>query len=261
MPSAIVAFLSPVTPDAAAATLTVGPSGTYAAIHDALFAAASGDMLEVEPGTYREQAVDLSIDVDIMATGRAAATTWDIDGDATDGLTWYADSDGDGFGIEASSDVACTQPEGHVSAAGDCDDSMVGIHPDAPEVCDGIDNDCDGAVNDAVKWWPDCDGDGFGDATAESNETCDGADGQVDNGLDCDDDDDDDDIHPDADDPAGDGIDSNCDGTDGLGCDPDADERLVVGAGRGCESGSSAAPVPPMMSASIVLVLAAHRRW
>ena len=50
---------------------------------------------------------------------------------------------------------------------GDCDDCDPSIHPEATEVCDAVDNDCDGVVDgDAVDpstWYLDHDGDGFGD--------------------------------------------------------------------------------------------------
>jgi hypothetical protein len=56
----------------------------------------------------------------------------DEDG-ATDVLTWYADTDGDGFGDAASSVVDCEQPADHVSDDSDCDDSAGAVNPDATE--------------------------------------------------------------------------------------------------------------------------------
>jgi len=49
----------------------------------------------------------------------------------------------------------------------DCDDGDPAVHPGANEICaDGVDNDCDGAIDDdgigALTWYPDLDGDGFG---------------------------------------------------------------------------------------------------
>jgi hypothetical protein len=45
---------------------------------------------------------------------------------------------------------SCGQPPGYAAASGDCDDTNSGRHPGAVESCDGIDNDCDGTVDDAM---------------------------------------------------------------------------------------------------------------
>ena len=60
---------------------------------------------------------------------------------------WYHDDDGDGFGDEAVQ-VCGTQPAGTCDTDGDCDDGDATIHPDAAELCDGKDNDCDGEIDD-----------------------------------------------------------------------------------------------------------------
>ena len=72
---------------------------------------------------------------------------------------------------------------------GDCDDTVASIHPDAPEQCNDVDDDCDGVVDDdpqTLTWFPDLDGDGFG-AQGPTLESCLQPDGYVPNALDCDD--------------------------------------------------------------------------
>ena len=76
------------------------------------------------------------------------------------------------------------------NAATDCDDYDAAIHPDADEVCDAIDNDCDGEVDeeavDMISFFTDADGDGFGDSAAGVM-ACEEADGIVADDTDCDD--------------------------------------------------------------------------
>ena len=61
-------------------------------------------------------------------------------------LLYYADSDGDGYGDPASTTSACAPPPGYVSNSDDCDDSNPAVYGGV-EVCDGVDNDCDGVVD------------------------------------------------------------------------------------------------------------------
>jgi len=60
---------------------------------------------------------------------------------------WYADADGDQFGNPSVSVVACTQPAGYVSVAGDCNDSNSTINPNAVEVCNSIDDNCNSLID------------------------------------------------------------------------------------------------------------------
>jgi len=111
--------------------------------------------------------------------------------DATDALTWYADTDGDGYGDSAVSSRACSAPTGTVSDNTDCDDTSSAVSPSASEVCNSIDDNCDGVTDedtatDAPTWYADSDGDGYGDS-AVSSRACSAPTGTVSDNTDCDD--------------------------------------------------------------------------
>ncbi len=160
----------------------------------------------------------------------------DCDGDIDDddagvdtatGSTWYADDDGDGYGDAADSSLACDLPPGHVADDTDCDDTLDTVNPAATEVCNDIDDDCDGYADDddpdvdlgtGSAWYADNDGDGFGDAAASST-TCDASPGYVADASDCDDSDVA--VNPAATEVCND-IDDDCDG-DIDDADPDVD--------------------------------------
>jgi hypothetical protein len=61
----------------------------------------------------------------------------------------FRDADGDGYGDPATPSSTCdgSIPVGYVTAGGDCDDTNPAIHPGATEVCNGVDDNCDGIVN------------------------------------------------------------------------------------------------------------------
>lgn len=96
---------------------------------------------------------------------------------AEDTSTWYIDGDTDGYGNANLSLQQCDQPTGYVLDDSDCDDGDIDINTDATEVCDGVDNDCNGAIDDddlgldtttGTDFYLDDDGDGFGDPTVSS---------------------------------------------------------------------------------------------
>ena len=109
--------------------------------------------------------------------------TVDTDGDGTpdceDGcptiagltapVTYWVDADSDGFGsLISASFCALAPPVGYAANNLDCSDAIATIFPGAPELCAtiGIDNDCDGDLNDATDlstFFADADGDGAGD--------------------------------------------------------------------------------------------------
>jgi hypothetical protein len=136
------------------------------------------------------------------------------EGDADDASTWYADSDGDGYGDGAASTTACSQPSGYLADATDCDDSDSSTNPGADEYCDGHDDDCDGDVDedsavDVSTWYADSDGDGYG-STSSSTTACDQPSGYAASSDDCDDSDIS--VSPGASEVC-DGLDNDCDGT------------------------------------------------
>jgi hypothetical protein len=81
--------------------------------------------------------------------------------------TWYLDEDRDGYGLSVSAELACEAPSrSYVSIDGDCNDGSARAFPSAAEVCDEIDNDCDGRIDEdeaaPARWYSDEDGDGYG---------------------------------------------------------------------------------------------------
>ncbi|MEC7986158.1 MAG: putative metal-binding motif-containing protein, partial [Myxococcota bacterium] len=113
-----------------------------------------------------------------------------VDNDPTNAPYWYEDQDGDGFAGYDSVVVSCTQPEGFTLNAEDCDDQNTAVNPDSPEICDGIDNDCNNQIDDNATgsntFYADNDGDGFGSANS-SIEACSRPGGYSTDATDCND--------------------------------------------------------------------------
>ncbi|WP_028526834.1 MopE-related protein [Runella limosa] len=130
-------------------------------------------------------------------TGYVSNNTDCDDNDALEkpGQVWYADLDNDGYSSGATL-TQCLRPTNYKAASeltsttGDCNDANAAIKPGATEVCDGVDNDCDGLVDEGVltTYYADSDNDGFGNASV-SQQACSQPTGYVSNNTDCDDND------------------------------------------------------------------------
>ena len=168
--------------------------------------------------------------------------------------------------------------ENVVCGGTDCDDEDAAVNPDAAEVCDGIDNDCDPAtedrpdtdmdsiadcddncIDDPNSEQEDVDGDGIGDACDPTddrpNNDCDPAtedrpDTDMDSIADCEDNCVDD-PNPEQEDVDGDGI--------GDACDP-TNDGLDEGGGAGCAVAQRSPGASWPLGVSAVVLLAARRR-
>jgi hypothetical protein len=165
-----------------------------------------------------------------------------MDGSACTAVTWYADTDEDGYGDPASTVTACAAPAGYVDVDTDCDDGDPDAYPGAVEVVgDEVDQSCDGEEICFI----DADGDGYRTAMTQTSwdEDCqDGSeaaaslpDGDCDDHADT--------TWPGALEIAYDGIDQDCSGQDL--CDVDGDG---VDAGVGACSGTDCADDDPAIS-------------
>lgn len=131
---------------------------------------------------------------------------------------FFRDQDLDNFGDPTVFMDTCLMapPVGYVTNNLDCDDDNDQLHPAAIEVCDGLDNNCDGEVDEDMIWthyYRDADGDGFGHAT-DFISSCLGAppSGYVRDNTDCDDNNAT--VYPLATDEADNGVDEDCSGKD-----------------------------------------------
>jgi hypothetical protein len=143
----------------------------------------------------------------------------DCDGFNNEGLVelnGWSDRDGDGVGELWETGCLRRRDPPRVSEGGDCDDDEAAVYPGAAEVCDGLDNNCDGQidvspVSGGEPAWPDADADGVTGSLSPS-EVCPGTAGWVEapsEDLDCDDDRAA--AHPGAPERCND-LDDNCDG-------------------------------------------------
>jgi formylglycine-generating enzyme required for sulfatase activity len=156
-------------------------------------------------------------------------TDADTDSDADADADTDADADAD---ADTDADTDTDNPvdgdsDGFTVAEGDCDDGDPLVHPEAQEICNGVDDDCDELIDDADTsiaygsehiWYADTDGDGWGDPKHSKN-ACTDPTGFVGDGTDCDDGDAN--IHPEAVEECYDGVDQDCSGGSDYDCDGD----------------------------------------
>ncbi len=149
-----------------------------------------------QPPGYSPNALDCNDDNASISPNAEEIPNNTIDEDC-DGEALVIDMDADGF-----------------NSSEDCDDSNSEINPLAVEICDTVDNNCDGNVDEGwtlIQQYLDQDGDGYGDENF-GIEACNLISGYVANANDCDDTNPE--IHPSSEEIVNNGIDEDCDGFD-----------------------------------------------
>jgi len=142
----------------------------------------------------------------------------DCAGGPDDGLPfqyWYADIDGDGYGNVVNAEWTCEDlsathvldstdcndvdadmnhddfdSDGYDSCSGDCEDLIADINPDGTEVCNDLDDNCAGGVDEGFvvsDWYADVDRDGYGNPAAMTTSCRDLSATHVFDNTDCDD--------------------------------------------------------------------------
>ncbi len=162
--------------------------------------------------------------------------------DATDAQDWYIDADSDTYGDLATFTHECYAPTGYVADNTDCNDANAAVYPGATDVCDGVDNNCDGTIDDqGPTLYRDKDGDSYGDP-GNTTTLCSPTVTYISDNTDCDDNSAL--TYPGALDTCGDGIDQDCNGSE-VGCysPVGTGDASFVGESAGDQAGISAARV------------------
>ncbi len=102
---------------------------------------------------------------------------------------YYIDLDNDNYGNSNTFVFACSAPLNYVLSGGDCNDSNTMLNPGITEICDGIDNNCDGQIDEGftlITYYRDEDEDGYG-VTNNNVQACSRPNGYIELPGDCDD--------------------------------------------------------------------------
>lgn len=107
-----------------------------------------------------------------------------------DAQWYYLDADGDGQGEDATRIYSCDPISNRITKGGDCNDADAMVSSAAPEICNLVDDNCDGRIDEGFQPMllvKDADGDGYGAKTGETMLGCKGEPGFADNFQDCND--------------------------------------------------------------------------
>ncbi len=167
----------------------------------------------IQPSGYVADSTDCN-DSDAAINPSATETHNSVDdncdGNVDEGFSeWFRDSDEDGYGDPSLSVFDTSKPNGYVADNTDCNDSVKTTNPGATQEYDGIDNNCDGNIDEGfLEWFQDDDSDTFGNPDVSVFDTTKPT-GYVADSTDCNDNDDS--INPGLAEVPNDDKDNNCD--------------------------------------------------
>ena len=119
----------------------------------------------------------------------------DADSNEHPGQLWYKDADDDKYS-DGGFATSCLRPSGYKvfselsATSGDCNDSNPSINPGSKELCNGLDDNCNGQYEEGLPkntYYMDADGDGYGHHDITTVPYCTAPVGFVENNRDCDD--------------------------------------------------------------------------
>ena len=143
--------------DSDGGTLEVANLVVEDAFGNAVVHAQAESVLTIDPAQFAAalalgESATITVSYDVIDNqGGATPNTATLVVDGIDGpYTWFLDADGDGYGVDdaATNVTAYTPPADTSDVAGDADDGDATIHPGAPEINDGKDNDQDGEIDE-----------------------------------------------------------------------------------------------------------------
>ncbi len=192
--------------------------------------------VDADDDGYRPDETSTVESPDANCTDRGEADATEPTGDCDDGDVAYHPG-ADESDCEDPNDYNCDGSVGYddldedgFAACMECNDANADVNPDAVEVCNGIDDNCDNIIDtdavDQTTWYADADADSYTNPDVET-QACEPPDyfAAASDEDDCDDSNAT--VNPGAEDIPDDGIDQNCDGVDGT----DTGDTAVVDSG------------------------------
>lgn len=104
-------------------------------------------VLQDAQGNYEVSGATFSNDGDV-SNNHGGSDFWLIKISPSPKSTYYQDHDGDGYGNPNVSISACSQPPGYVTDFTDCNDTDPNINPGAFDICNGLDDNCNGYIDE-----------------------------------------------------------------------------------------------------------------